>query len=69
MVDGYGEDKTVVGKRIEKDAKTILTCVLGMVLCIGSSIPKWYAREISELKHFGELLWELDQTFEREVPQ
>lgn len=42
VLGSYGEDNTVVRRRIEKVAKSVPTIFVGMVMCISKAIPKWY---------------------------
>lgn len=56
MMGSYGEEKTVVRRRIEQVAKVVPKRFIRMVICMSRTIPKYHTREILKLKPFGDQL-------------
>lgn len=52
----YGEDKTVVRRKIEKTTKMVYSCFVEMMILIHRPTIKLCAWEVLEVKHFGESL-------------
>lgn len=50
----YGEDKTIVRRRIKMVPKSVPTRLVEIVMRISKVIPKQNTQQISELKHFGD---------------
>lgn len=55
-IRNYGEQKTMVGKSVEKLMQRVATRFVGNVICISSAILKCCLRKKSELKYFSDQL-------------